>query len=148
MMFGGSVITGSLLSAASQTVLTEPEVSEIDAQVAEEAWDRLAQNSLIFDAQGWRGTMLTGRLTRVVEGNMSYNYSRSPNWEAIRMNPSPHELVRQGYRYVYIDEDWWSSISPEARESLSMECIQVIAEHSDTKSGEFRRLIDLERCGF
>jgi hypothetical protein len=147
MMFGGVVITGSLLSAATQTVLTEPEVNGLDAQVAEDTWDSLAQSSLIFDSQGWRGTMLTGRLTRVVEGNMSYNYSRSPNWEAIRANPSLQELLKQGYRYVYIDESWWNSISAEARNSLSSECIQVITEHSDTKSGEFRRLIDIEGCG-
>lgn len=148
MMFGGIVITGPILSAAAQTVLTEPEVRGIDARVAEDLWDRLAQNSLIFDPQGWRGTMLTGRLTRVVEGNMSYNYTRSPRWEAIRTDPSLRNLLEQGYQYVYIDDNWWNSISAEARESLSAECIQIIAEHSDTKSGELRRLIDLEGCGF
>jgi hypothetical protein len=148
MMFGGSVITGPILSAAAQTVLTEPEVRGIDARVAEDVWDRLAQNSLIFDPQGWRGTMLTGRLTRVVEGNMSYNYTRSSRWEAIRTDPSPRELLEQGYQYVYIDDIWWNSISAEARESLSARCVQVIAEHSDPKSGELRRLIDLGGCGF
>jgi hypothetical protein len=147
MMFGGSVITGSILSAATQTVLTEPEVTGIDAMVAEDAWNRLIPDSRIFDPQGWRGTMLTGRLTRVVEGNMSYNYSRSPRWEALYANPSPLALMEQGFIYVYVDQAWWNSLSNDAREALSAECIQVITEHDDKASGEFRKLISLEGCG-
>lgn len=148
MIFGGLVITGPILSAATQTVLTEPDVSGIDALVAEDAWDSLAPDSLVFDPQGWRGTMLTGRLTRVVEGNMSYNYSHSPRWEAILANPSISELLNQGYKYVYIEQAWWNSLSDEAREALSAKCIQVMTEHVDGASGDFRRLINLEGCGF
>jgi hypothetical protein len=148
MIFGGLVITGPILSAATQTVLTEPDVSGIDALVAEDVWDSLAPNSLVFDPQGWRGTMLTGRLTRVVEGNMSYNYSHSPRWEAILANPSISELLNQGYKYVYIEQAWWNSLSDESREALSAKCIQVMTEHIDGASGDFRRLINLEGCGF
>lgn len=146
MVFGGCMIAGPTLSAAAQTVLTEQNVNGIDARVSEDVWDRLAQGSLIFDPQGWRGTMLTGRLTRAIEGNMSYNYSRSVHWEAILANPSTQDLLEQGVQYVYIDEDWWDAIPAEARESLSAECIQIITEHIDPESSDFRRLINLEGC--
>ena len=146
MVFGGFMIAGPTLSAAAQTVLTEQDVNGIDARVSEDVWDRLAQGSLIFDPQGWRGTMLTGRLTRAIEGNMSYNYTRSVHWQAILANPSTQELLEQGVQYVYIDKAWWEAIPDEARESLSAECIQIITEHIDPGSSDFRRLINLEGC--
>jgi hypothetical protein len=146
MVFGGTLIAGPTLSAAAQTVLTEPDITGIDAQVSEDVWDRLEQGSLIFDPQGWRGTMLTGQLTRTIEGNMSYNYSRSENWEAVKANPSTQDLLRLGYLYVYIDKVWWDAIPAEARESLSSECIQIISEHADEGNNDFRRLVNLERC--
>jgi hypothetical protein len=146
MVFGGCMIAGPTLSAAAKSVLTEPDVSGIDARVSEEIWDRLAPGSLIFDPQGWRATMLTGRLTRAIEGNMSYNYARSSHWEAILANPSIQELLEQGYQYVYIDKSWWDSLPAEARESLSIECIEIITEYIDPISSDFRRLINLEAC--
>ena len=147
MVFGGTMIAGPTLSAATQTVLTEEDINGIDARVSEDVWDRLAQDSLIFDPQGWRGTMLTGRLTRAIEGNMSYNYTRSVSWDSLLMNPSTPEFLEQGYQYVYIDQGWWDAIPSVARESLSAECIQIIREELDKGSNDFRRLVNLAGCG-
>lgn len=147
MMLSGVAVASSTLSAATQYVLTEKDVvGGLDALVAQDVWDRLASDGLVFDPQGWRATMLTGRLTRVVEGNMSYNYTRSSEWEALRDDPSSDRMLKSGFDYVYIQDAWWDEISPEARGSLSAQCVQIVTEHKDESSGEFRRLIDLSGC--
>jgi len=146
MLLGGFVVTGSELSAASQSVLSEQGISYLDSYVAREVWDQLPPDSEVFDSYPWRATMITGRLTRVVQGNMSYNYGSSPEWEALRADPSVERFLDNGFRYVYIDENWWKGLSEAARASLSAPCVQVVTEHVDSERGNFRRLVNLDQC--
>jgi hypothetical protein len=102
--------------------------------------------SEVFDSLPWRATMLTGRLTRVVYGNMSYNKGHSLEWEALRADPTVERFLEKGFRYVYIDGSWWKSLSEAARASLSAPCVQVVTEQVDGGRGDFRRLVDLGQC--
>lgn len=147
MLIGGFVVAGSELSAASQTVLSEQGISYLDSYVARDVWDQLPPESEVFDSIPWRATMITGRLTRVVYGNMSYNYGRSLEWEALRGDPTVERFLEKGFRYVYIDGSWWKSLSEVARASLSAPCVQVVTEQVDGERGDFRRLVDLGQCG-
>ena len=146
MVLGGFVIAGTTLTAASQAVLTEEGINGLDSRVARDAWDLLPPGSEVFDAHTWRATTITGRLTRVVMGNMSYDYAHSPEWEQLKTEPSIEDFVSNGFRYVYIDELWWQSLSSAAHQALSDPCVQVVSEHHYAEQGQFRRLIDLERC--
>ena len=146
MLLGGFVVAGSELSAASQLVLSEQGISYLDSYVARDVWDRLPPEIEVFDSLPWRATMITGRLTRVVQGNMSYNYGRSVEWEALRADPSVERFLANGFRYVYIDENWWNDLSDAARASLSAPCVQVVTEHVDGERGDFRRLVNLDHC--
>lgn len=147
MVLGGLVIAGTELTAASQGVLTEEGINGLDSRVAQDTWDRLPPGSEVFDPQTWRATTLTGRLTRVVQGNMSYDYGHSPEWEQLWTDPSVEGMLEQGFRFVYIDEDWWKQIPEDARQSLSRDCVRVVSEHRYDELGQFRRLIDLGACG-
>jgi hypothetical protein len=147
MVLGGLVIAGTELTAASQGVLTEEGINGLDSRVAQDTWDRLPPGSEVFDAQTWRATTLTGRLTRVVEGNMSYDYGYSAKWEQLRADPSVEGMLSNGFRFVYIDEVWWKQIPEEARQSLSRDCVRVVSEVRYDELGRFRRLIDLGACG-
>jgi hypothetical protein len=146
MAFGGLAITGTELTAASQSVLTEEGISALDSRVAGQVWDRLRPGGEIFDPQTWRATMVTGRLTRVVASAMSFDYEHSTEWEMLRAGPSVETMLESGYQYVYIDEAWWAEIPEASRASLSSGCVQVISEHTDGSLNAFRRILDLDPC--
>jgi hypothetical protein len=143
-IFGGMVIAGAELTAASQTVLTEKGITALDARLAAQVWDTLPQGALVFDAHTWRAAMLTGRPTRVVSSNRSFDYEYSAEWQALRTNPSPEAMLQNGFRYVYLDEAWWGELSPTSQASLADPCIKVVAEQSDEE--DFRQLLDLAGC--
>jgi len=145
-VFGGILISGTELSAASQVVLTEEGITGLDASMAETMWDQLPRESEVFDPYTWRATMVTGRLTRVVGGKMSFDYEISPTWEALKANPTASNLLANGFTYVYVDEEWWNAIPEASRESLSATCVTVIADQEDPETGQFRQLIDLGQC--
>ena len=146
MVLGGFVIAGPTLTAASQAVLTEEGINGLDSRLARDVWDELPAGSEVFDSHTWRATTITGRLTRVVMGNMSYDYAHSPEWEQLKAEPTIEGFLANGFRYVYIDELWWQSLSPAAQQALSDPCVRVVSEHHYSEQGQFRRLIDLERC--
>jgi hypothetical protein len=145
MVFGGLAILGPELSAASQVVLTESDITSLDSLMTRDVWDQLPTKAEVFDPQTWRATMVTGRLTRVVEGNMSYDYAHSQVWEQLRANPSIELLMSDHFLYVYFDETWWSALSPQSQASLLSPCVKTVAQENGP-SGEFRRLIDLSGC--
>jgi hypothetical protein len=146
MVFGGLVVFGSALTAAGQAVLSENVINGLDARVSSDTWDQLAPDSEVYDPHVWRATSLTGRLTHVVTGPMSYDYGLSPEWWALRTNPTIAGMINDGYHYVYIDQGWWADLPEEGRNELSQPCVVVITEYIDEERSQFRRLISLENC--
>jgi hypothetical protein len=106
----------------------------------------LPPDSEVFDAHTWRATMITGRLTRVINGNKSYDYAHSLDWEQLKSKPTPEGFLDHGFRYVYIDEAWWSQVSEASRSAMTHQCVQVVSEQRYSDLGQFRRLLDLEQC--
>ncbi len=143
MSFGGVVVAGVQLTAAAQPVLSF-DFTGMDARIARDYWDQLPQESEVFDPKVWRATALTGRLTRAASDNNSKE--PLPEWAILLAEPSTDGMLANGYRYVYIDEDWWSEMPEAAQTSLSEACVQVLAEYWDPDQVEFRRLIDLDGC--
>ena len=127
-------------------MLSEDVINGLDARVSRDTWDQLPQGTEIFDPHIWRATSLTGRLTHVVAGPMSYDYGLSDNWWALRKNPTVVGMLSSGYQYVYIDQGWWGELSDGGRIELSQPCVDVITEHIDEERNLFRRLISLENC--
>ena len=117
MVFGGSVISGIYLTAASRTMLTI-NMTELDARIAQDTWDTLPRDSDVFDPEQWRATVLTGRLTQAVTVQGGGNVPLA-EWEGLHREPSVEGLLSQGYGYVYVDEKWWDNIPIESKVSLS-----------------------------
>jgi hypothetical protein len=145
-VFGGFVVFGSMFTAAGQAVLSENVINGLDSRVSRDTWDQLSPGSEIFDPHIWRATSLTGRLTHVVSGPMSYDYELSQEWWDLRNNPTVGGMLADGYQYVYIDQGWWAGLTEEAREDLSQPCVDIITELVDEERDQFRRLISLENC--
>jgi hypothetical protein len=77
---------------------------------------------------------------------MSYDYNHSPEWEHLNTQPSVGDFLANGFRFVYVDNTWWSSLPDSSRKSLTQACVQVVAEIYGPRKVEFRRLLDLENC--
>ncbi len=143
MVFGGMVIAGSALTAASQAVLPF-QLTALDTYVSAEMWDALPPGSEVFDPATWRSTALTGRLNR-----SSYTtnvFALDPEFKQLREEPTVEKLLADGYDYIYIDENWWEGYSEESKISLNSPCVKVLSEHWDRTNKQFRRLLDLTQC--
>jgi len=141
MVFGGIVIAGISLTAATQPIISSG-ITRLDAMIASDVWDTLPYNDLVFDPEKWRATTVTGRFTRAGAGIRK----TLPEWEQLRSDPSIEVFLEYDFSYIYIDEEWWNELAIEKREALSDPCIQVISEHWDSERDKFRRLISLNGC--
>jgi hypothetical protein len=143
MIFGGLIITGSALTAATQGVLPYQFIS-LDAQASSEWWDELPVESEIFDPATWRSAALFGRLNRT-----SYTanvFAVSDETKALRSTPYVDSILNAGYSYMYIDENWWEAFPEASQASLSQACVRVLSKYEDNSSDKFRMLLDLNAC--
>jgi hypothetical protein len=128
------------LSAIPKPVLSD-HITGLDARISSEVWGTLPNNEIVFDpnALPGRASEVTGLPTVI------WQYRQVlPFWEELYENPSLAGILQHQYRYVYIDERWWTGLSEAEKDSLSNPCIKVVAESST--GNEFRRLLDLEQC--
>jgi hypothetical protein len=139
-MFGGVVLFSTQVVAAAKPTRAYF-VSAEDAAMADRFWNVLPRQAQVFDRIAYRGVTLFGRPT------FSYRTLWMPSGEFGRLaaNPSPSELAGAGYSYLYMDETWWSSLSPAQRSSLMGSCV-VITHEEVGRQGVFRRLYDLRGC--
>lgn len=141
-VLGGVVVTISNLSAVSQPKLSH-RINSMDAYVASDTWGKLDQTSMVFDHFGWRASALTGLQTGSGMGNSNLQ------WNDINKKPTIEKLLTEGYRYVYIDKDWWVNLPASSRKNLSQSCVVTVTEYIDDwplDVPDFRRLIDISNC--
>jgi len=140
---GGIVITIANLSAISKPVLSH-NINSLDAYVSRDTWNKLDDSAFIFDNRRWRASALTGLPT-------SYGTSGSgkPEWNLINKSATIASLKKAGYRYVYIDKEWWFDLPSSSRKDLSQACVVTVTEYIDDwplDVPDFRRLIDISAC--
>lgn len=130
MVLGGMVLAVFHLSAGSQAVLSAG-IDGLDARIARDVWGGLPGPGRVLDAEPGRAATLTGLPAGYPPDEL----------------PAPEELLRQGSRYIYVDETWWTGLSGEERAALSGPCVRVLSEHRGPDGAAFRRLLDLGACG-
>ncbi len=139
-MLGGVVMLGAAMTAIQRPVYSYF-ITPLDVQMTRAYWNQLEPGALIFDSDPSRGTTVLGRAT-----NSSYTwYHAKPEWQALRDAPDPVALRAAGFRYLYIDQNYWNEIGPGGQQALSSACVIPMAEYADGE-GRFRRLLDLEGC--
>ena len=109
-------------------------------------WNRLEPNAMIFDPIGFRGQTVFGRLS--IDATNGFTMSQyAPYLTA----PDPYVLRKIGFGYIYIDNRYWSSLSPTYQQALYSSCTNVIKrlERYNSATGDlsdFRVLIDIANC--
>jgi hypothetical protein len=104
-------------------------------------WNRLEKNAQVLDSIPERAVLLFGRASYAAEDV----YRRSPAWEALVINPDPSSVAAAGYSYVYMDQNWWQSISPQVQAAYSQPCVHLEAEKKLAGSQD-RKLYNVEAC--
>jgi hypothetical protein len=141
LVFGGVVVTGSLLSALPKPVTTEG-FRPAETAMTRQVWDRLEPGALVIDSHHWRAVVVTGRLTRsALDSSTSLE-----SWEQLVDNPRVGRLVEAGFSYAYVDRLWWDEMSDEARRSFHDACVREVASVHDNGVNGDRWLYDLSAC--
>ncbi|GEM_PF-6895829 len=84
-------------------------------------------------------TLLAGAVVMWWRGASSLDWDDLRHWQ-----PLAAALLANGYRYVYVDQNWWGKLPPASKQSLSRGCVQVVVEFAQEET--FRKLLDLEAC--
>jgi hypothetical protein len=139
-IFGGLVIFGIMLTAVS-TPTPSYFLDDLDTRVAQKYWDQTEPESMVFDRDSYRGVALFGRAAR------SHNswYASKEEWAQLVSNPSPANIHQAGYDFLYMDQTWWSELTPKQRADFQEGCARQIHEQ-DGPFGTFRWLFDLTDC--
>ncbi|MGD8732534.1 MAG: hypothetical protein PVH92_11690, partial [Anaerolineales bacterium] len=141
LVFGGLVVTGSLLSALPRATFSY-HIADLDVHMTQKVWDKLPEDAVVMSSHEWQVVPVTGRLTRTSADNTTVLDS----WLEHVASSDAHDLSSAGFGYVYIDEVWWQDMSGEVRDSFSTECVSLVAEVEDTSKTHFRRLYDVSGC--
>jgi hypothetical protein len=141
LVFGGLIVTGSLLTAIPKAVLGYA-IEPVDAAMTRLVWDKLEPGADVLDSRSWRAVPITGRLTRSAVDS----YAELRAWSDLVDFPEVHKVSASGYQYVYIDTFWWDSIPEIARDSYSDSCVNLIHETHDNASNGSRWLFDVNEC--
>ena len=142
MSVSGWVVGVTQLSAIGTPVLSEG-MDGWDARLSAQEWGSLPDNGWIFDPSSfnWRAAVLTGNPTLI----SSDSFSQS-ELDSLRQHPTIADLSKYGYEYVYIDEDWWKTLSLTDQQELEQACVKEIAGISDAENGITRRILSIADC--
>jgi hypothetical protein len=141
LILGGLVVTGSLNSAIPRAVFSY-HIADLDVHMTRLVWDQLPDEALVISAHQWAVVPVTGRLTRTSVDNTTV----LDTWLDDINTSGASDLARGGFDFVYMDEAWWGTMSPENKASFSQECVLLFAEVEDTSRTHFRRLYDVGKC--
>lgn len=141
LIFGGLVVTASLLSAMPRAVFSY-HLAPVDVQMTRLIWDRLPEDAVIFDSHEWRAVPVTGRATLSSADNTTF----LPEWQELVDDPSPELIAAAGYDFVYMDEKQWKKLDDQMKDSYAVECVVLTAEAIDNEGQFFRRIYDIRAC--
>jgi hypothetical protein len=104
-------------------------------------WNKLENGAQILDSRPERAVLLFGRASFAAEDV----YDRSPRWKALVADPDPVRVASEGYAYVYMDDQWWQSLTEDLQSAYSQPCVKLVAEKR-VGGNQDRRLYDIQAC--
>ncbi|MCC6146923.1 MAG: hypothetical protein IT308_05085 [Anaerolineaceae bacterium] len=140
-IFGGLMIFGVQLLAGPKPVLSTF-ISELDAKMQAQHWNRLEAGALVFDPIVYRAPTIFGRYTN---SSLTW-YASKPEFDQLVEAPDPATLRAAGFDYAYLDSGYWDQIGPRYQELFSNSCPRLVDEVTAKRTPEFRRLYDIRPC--
>ena len=139
-IFAGIVMLGVELIAipASQTTYY---LQFKESDFLQAYWNRLEPGAQVLDSEPERAVLLFGRASFAAEDV----YKKSPVWQALVADPFPQRVALAGYSYVYMDNQWWKSLSAQVKAAYAQPCVQQLAEMT-FPGDSFRKLFKVQDC--
>ncbi len=141
MVFGGSVIMGIQLTAASRTQLAHT-YTELDAALLSDVWGDFSPDTMLFGPLG-NSTVITGQITGQLLGEPRL---AQHHWNELTLKPNLAEFIKRDFQYIVIDSRRWDDLSPDLQEVYNADCIELYAEVWDNSRVNFRRILDIQGC--
>jgi len=140
-------LSGIALSSLQIAAMPQPQTAEfltnLDAQMYAQFWGKLPTDALVFDTTVTRGTTVLG-LHTISSDN--YGPPTDPTWLALEANPDPYRFNSAGFRYLYLDIQFWRKYAGR----FNQPCVQTLGEvqqtAADGKLLDLRRLVDVSKC--
>ncbi len=140
-----AILAGLVMFSVELIAIPSPQTTYYiqynEGDFARAYWNRLEKGSQVLDSRPERAVLLFGRASFAATDV----YKRSPSWQALVADPDPLAVVSQGYSYVYMDQDWWQSLTPQLQAAYSQPCVSLVAEMS-LPGNQFRKLYNLQAC--
>jgi hypothetical protein len=143
MVFGGVVVTGSLISSAGALEYGD-NIFSIDASISSQLWGEYPVDTIIYDSEiAWRPVALFGSLADSRPIKEAYSLVSSDNkGEELAAN----EIASLGFDLVFFSGYWWNKTSETIQESFNQPCVLLVAEVGDKDIGYSRTLFDVSAC--
>ncbi|MDX9865032.1 MAG: hypothetical protein RBT34_09525 [Anaerolineaceae bacterium] len=141
LLISGLVYLTTEFFAIQQPVLSYF-IDPLDVKMLENHWDKLEEDSMVFDPVPSRSPTLFARAS---DSHITW-YQAKPEWQALQKEPSLDGLVAADYDYLYMDEMYWDELPEAMQESLEDGCVRLIEENIAKRGQRFRRLYDLRGC--
>jgi hypothetical protein len=139
-VFGGVMMFGIMLAAAPAPQSTYF-LNGQDARFSQRYWGRLDSQAAVLDRFPERAVAVFGLPTYAYRAI----YEPLTEWDELLNHPTPDQVLAAGYRYIYMDDEWWAMLPPEVQESLQQPCVKYVGEPlEDDKSA--RWLLDVSIC--
>jgi hypothetical protein len=133
----------SLQIAAMPTPQTAEFLTDLDVQMYAKFWGKLPTDALVFDTTVTRATTVLGLHT---VSSVNYGPPTNPTWLALEADPDPNRFNAAGFRYLYLDIQFWRKYA----DRFNQPCVQTLGEvqqtAADGKLLDLRRLVDVEKC--
>jgi hypothetical protein len=133
----------SLEMAAMPNPVYAESLSALDARMYAKHWGALDPNALVFDPNPIRGTIVLGLHT--ISSN-NYGPPSDPTFVALANDPDPHRLNAAGYRYVYLDLQYWRKYAPRFEQACVRSLDKFVETGADGKPSDLRWLVDVGGC--
>ncbi len=139
-VFGGLMSLGIQITAVTKPVQTYF-AGSADARISREYWDLLEPDAEVFDPIPYRSVTLFGRTVRTHETI----YRPMESWQSLVRNPDVRAIANAGFSHIYVDEEWWKTLTQDQQASLSNPCVERLAAEEDPESG-IRWLLRIDAC--
>jgi hypothetical protein len=148
LAYATTILGGIVLLVVELMAIPHPQLSYFieygDAKISRDYWDRIGPQDRVYDPVPERSVTLFGRPVYARTNVYIDAQTVLPEWRSLRIEP--HDLLRAGYTYVYVDENWWRGLPPDSRAALEVPCVDEVDIVEFGDAGGMRRLLDLRAC--
>ena len=135
------IVYFAIESIAIQRPVQSYYLKPLDAAIANEYWDALEEDAMVFDFVAPRAATL---FARPLVSHVTW-YVSTPEYQELLQNPDPYLIQMAGYDYLYMTLENWSRLEPDQQAALQDDCVKTLYEVSDWQ-GDFRRILDIRTC--